>query len=122
MPNISAHMVIAKEVSRKLNVNSDDFIRGNLLPDIIDIEDSHYKIKNGVYLVSNIKRFLDLQDLSNNLYIGYLTHLLLDKHYLEDYLGKMFYNKNVFLDVKIYNYYYLNHRLINKFDLNIKLI
>ena len=34
MPSICAHMVIAKEVGKRLNINSDDFIRGNLLPDI----------------------------------------------------------------------------------------
>ena len=27
MPNISAHMVVAKEVAKKLNINSDDFIK-----------------------------------------------------------------------------------------------
>ncbi len=37
MPSISAHMVVAKEVSKKLNISSDDFIKGNLLPDIIDM-------------------------------------------------------------------------------------
>lgn len=121
MPSICAHMVVATEVSKKLNINSDDFIRGNLLPDIIAIEDSHHKIKNGVYLVPNISYFLNTLDLSKDLNIGYLTHLLLDKYYLEDYLAKLYYNKNIFLDSKIYNdYNYLNYRLIKKFKLNIK--
>ena len=43
MPSIAAHMICCKLVSDKLNINSEKFIRGNLLPDIIDKNDSHFK-------------------------------------------------------------------------------
>lgn len=119
MPNICAHMIVAQEVAKKLNIKSDDFIRGNLLPDIIDSNDSHHKIKSGVYLVPDINYFRKKLDLTNDLYLGYYTHLLLDKYYLESYLSKLYPNKNIFLDGLIYNDYdYINNYLINKFKLN----
>ena len=120
MPNISAHMIVAKEVAKRLKLNSDEFIKGNLLPDIINMEDSHHKVQNGVYMVPDIEYFLQNLDFSRDLNIGYLSHLLLDKHYLCDYLGSLYPNKNIFLDGTIYkDYDYLNSLLVNRFELNI---
>lgn len=108
MPNISAHMIVAKEVAKRLNINSDEFIKGNLLPDIIDMEDSHHKVQNGVYMVPDIEYFLKNLD------------LLLDKHYLSDYLGSLYSNTNIFLDGTIYkDYDYLNFQLVDRYGLNI---
>ena len=46
MPSMSAHMAIACTLSKKINVNEIDFIKGNLLPDLYDDKmKSHYKIK-----------------------------------------------------------------------------
>ena len=123
MPSISSHMIVAKAVAKRLNINSDDFIRGNLLPDIIDLEDSHHKIEKGVYMVPNIEYFIKKLDLTKDLHLGYLTHLLLDKHYLEEYLSNLYSNKNVFLDGVIYkDYDYLNHLLVKSFKLDTKSI
>ena len=120
MPNISAHMIVAREVGKRLNIKSDNFIRGNLLPDIIDINDSHHKIKSKVYMVPDISYFFKKLDLNNDLHLGYLVHLLLDKYYLEDYLAKLYPNKNIFIDSMIYrDYDYLNYNLIKKFKLNV---
>lgn len=120
MPNISAHIIVAMKVSKKLKLNSDEFIKGNLLPDIIDMEDSHHKVKNGVYMVPDIEYFLQNLDFSKDLNIGYLTHLLLDKHYLSDYLESLYPNKNIFLDGIIYkDYDYLNSRLVDRYGLDI---
>ena len=44
MPGICSHMIIAKEVSKRLNIDSDDFIRGNLLSDIIDLKEEEDRI------------------------------------------------------------------------------
>ncbi len=119
MPSITPHMIVATSVAKRLNINSEDFIRGNLLPDIIDIENSHHKIKSGKYMVPNIEFFLKNLDFTNDLDIGYLTHLLLDKHFLEDYLGKIYPNRNIFLDGLIYkDYDYLNHLLVKRFKLD----
>ena len=120
MPNISSHMIVAKEVAKRLNINSDEFIKGNLLPDIIDMEDSHHKVQNGVYMVPDIEYFLQNLDFSKDLNIGYFTHLLLDNHYLNDYLGFLYPNTNIFLDGTIYkDYDYLNFLLVNRFELDI---
>jgi len=120
MPNISAHMIVAQEVAKKINIKSDEFIKGNLLPDIIDIGDSHHKVQNGIYMVPDIEYFLQKLDFSKDLNIGYLTHLLLDKHYLSDYLGSLYPNTNIFLDGIIYkDYDYLNFLLVNRFGLNV---
>ena len=35
MPGIASHMVVAKLVGEKLKLNSDDFIQGNIMPDIL---------------------------------------------------------------------------------------
>ena len=120
MPNISAHLIVAKEIGKKLNLNNDDFIRGNLLPDVIDEKDSHQKFKKGVYMVPNINLCLKKLDLNNDMDIGYLIHLLLDKHFLEDYLGTLYPNKNIFSDGKIYeDYDYLNYKLVTEFNLDL---
>lgn len=120
MPSISAHMIVADKVSKILKINSDEFIRGNLLPDIVDTIDSHKKIESDLYLVPDIDYFLNNLDLTNDLYIGYLVHLLLDKHYLENYLPKIQPNKHVFLDNTIYkDYDYLNYPLVKLFNLDV---
>ena len=120
MPNISAHMIVAKEVSKILNINSDDFIKGNLLPDIIDLENSHHKILYDDYLIPDIDYFVDRIDFDNDLYIGYLTHLLLDKHYLIDYIKVLYSKTNVFSNGIIYDdYNFLNVLLVDKFELDI---
>lgn len=45
MPSIAAHMVVAKIIGEKLNIYNKDFIRGNILPDVVNIDDSHHKLK-----------------------------------------------------------------------------
>ena len=88
--------------------------------DIIDIEDSHHKVQNDVYMVPNIEYFFQNLYFSKDLNIGYLTHLFLDKYYLNDYLCSLYPNTNIFLDGDIYNDYdYLNSLLVNMFRLDI---
>lgn len=123
MPSITPHMVVATEVAKLLNINSEGFIRGNFLPDIIDIKNSHHKVESGIYMIPDIDYFIKKLDLTNDLDLGYLTHLLLDKHYLEDYLKKIYPNKNIFLDKKVYkDYDVLNHLLVKKFNLDVEYI
>ncbi len=70
-------------------------------------------------MIPDIDYFVEKLDFSNDLYIGYLTHLLLDKHYLNDYLKFLYPNIDIFADGKIYrDYDYLNSLLIDKFELN----
>ncbi len=121
MPNISSHMIVAKEVGKRLNINSDDYYKGNLLPDIIISEDSHSRIAIGVLLIPDIDKFLSNNDINNDLYLGYLVHLLLDKHFLEDYIMKITPDKNIFDTGEIYkDYDYLNDDLVKRFNLDVE--
>ena len=45
MPSIAAHMAVAKLISDKLYIDKEEFYKGNILPDIIDIPDSHHKMQ-----------------------------------------------------------------------------
>ena len=121
MPSIAAHMVVAKLVGEKLNIYNPEFIRGNLLPDVINIEDSHHKIKGVRHNIPDIEYFKNNLDLSNELYLGYYVHLLLDKYYLDDYIPTHVDNKDIFKDKTIYkDYCKVNPLLINKFELDIE--
>ena len=122
MPSMSAHMSIAKRVSDKLNINDSNFIKGNLLPDLYDNKQkSHYKIKGKKYMIPNIDEVINIFDLKDKTYLGYLTHLLLDKYYLEEYLMNI--DIDVFKDGNIYDDYdILNKDIIKHFDLDINYI
>lgn len=121
MSNISAHMIVAKKVGERLGVLSDEYYRGNLLPDIIKKSNSHYRKINGLYLVPDINEYLRKVSVNNDLEFGYLIHLLLDKHYLEDYICAIYPEKNVFEDKRIYrDYDYLNQALVEYFKLDIE--
>ena len=120
MPSIAAHLVCSKLVAGKLGIKDSDFIKGNILPDIIDISDSHKKIKGKYYYIPNINYFLSTLELNNYLQLGYLTHLLLDKYFLEDYIYDIVGEKDVFGSKIIYKEYdILNFQLLKRFNINI---
>ncbi len=118
MPSIACHMIVAKLVSEKLNIKSDDYIIGNLLPDIAKSkEESHKKVQGNYFLVPDIKYFKETLDLKNKTDLGILTHLLLDKHFLEEFMP---HNNKLFEDKTIYKEYdLLNYKLIKKFNLDV---
>lgn len=120
MPNISSHMAVAKRIDELLKINNDNFYRGNLFPDLFqDKNKSHYKIPGSRYLIPDIeyvKENLNLKDKKN---LGILTHLLLDKYYLEEYLINI--KDNVFESKRIYNDYdILNKDIIEHFKLDLE--
>ena len=120
MPSIAAHMAVADLVSKNLKIDSEDFIRGNLLPDITIDLDSHHRIEGKMFYTVDIEYFKNKLDLSNPLYLGYYTHLLLDSYYEEVYLPNNVTNKNIFKDRIIYKEYDLiNYQLVNKFNLDV---
>ena len=120
MPNISAHMIVAREVGDRLDIHSDDYYRGNLLPDIINIENSHHRIQSKVFPIPDIEWFLNNLDFTSDMDFGFFIHLLVDLHYLEDYLTPK-YLYNIFNDKRVYlDYDYLNHKLVKKFNLDTK--
>lgn len=120
MPSIAGHMVIAKLVSSKLGIESSEFIKGNLLPDIINMRDSHHKIKGKHFYIPDIDYFKRNLDLEDPLYLGYYTHLLLDKYFLEDFFSQNIKNLEVFSNGIVYNEYsLLNYQLVRKFGLDV---
>ena len=122
MPSIGAHMACAKLIGEKKNINLDEFYKGNILPDVMNGEKykSHYKIKDRIYYIPNIEEAISILDLSRDLYLGYLSHLLLDKHFLSDYLTIKYPNNNLFIDGIIYkDYDILNSSIVNDFNLDV---
>ena len=122
MPNISSHMIVAKEVGKELGINSFEYYRGNLLPDIINSNDSHHRILSGPFLIPDINYFINNLDLTKDINIGYLVHILLDYHYLEEYIKRMYPDRNIFLDqdrAVYHDYDYLNSSLVKLFNLDI---
>lgn len=125
MPSIAAHLVVCKLVGNELNKESLGFIQGNVLPDIIKIEDSHCKIKGKYYLIPDIDASLKKSNIKDNDVLdGYLCHLLLDKYFLDEYVPnniKEYDKVNLFQENGIYrDYSIINKRLINSFYLDVK--
>lgn len=123
MPNICAHMIVAKEVGEKLGINSFDYYRGNLLPDISKDKDSHHRIDVGPFFIPDINYFIENLDLSKDINIGYLVHILLDYHYLTEYIMGLYPNRNIFEEpgrLVYLDYDYLNHDLVERFNLDTK--
>lgn len=121
MPGIVAHMIVAKLVGDILHINSDDFIIGNILPDILSIgnDSAHHKIQGTLYQIPNINYWKDRLDLTKDKHLGYLTHLLLDLHFLNEYVPEKVKNKNAFIDKSMYkDYDILNSRLVKSFRLD----
>ncbi len=121
MPNMSSHMSVAKRVGDILNIKDKEFIKGNLLPDLYnDKVKSHYKIQGKIYLIPDIDYVINNLDLNNKLNLGILTHLLLDKYYLVDYLGVKYKDNIIDGSKDIYNDYdIINQDIVNHFKLDI---
>lgn len=96
MPSWSIHLAVAKKVNKKLKLNEDLFLYGNLIPDVdkgtfITRYDAHYYNENLPFptvpqeKMIDINKFLDIykNKLNNPLILGYYSHLLTDQFYNE---------------------------------------
>ena len=122
MPNISSHMIVATLVGKELGINSFDYYRGNLLPDIMKGKDSHHRLVYGPLFIPDVNYFLKNLDLNKDINIGYLVHILLDYHYLTEYIPSLYPNRNIFEEPNklVYkDYDYLNHDLVERFNLDV---
>ena len=120
MPSIAVHMAVAKLVADMLNIDDNNFILGNILPDIVSGDDSHHKIRGKYYLIPDLSYFKNKLDFNNKLHLGYYTHLLLDKYFLEDYILNNVNDLNIFKNKEIYkDYDCLNYRVINNYNLDV---
>ena len=60
-------------------------------------------------------------DLKSNLALGYLSHFLLDKYFLENYIYEVVKGEEIFLNGKIYEEYdIINYKLLEKFNIDVK--
>ncbi len=96
MPSWSIHLAVAKKVNKKLKLNEDLFLYGNLIPDVdkgtfITRYNAHYYNEKLPFptvpqeKMIDINKFLDTykNKLNNPLILGYYSHLLTDQFYNE---------------------------------------
>jgi len=119
-----SHFVCAKLISEQLGLDEQDFTVGNILPDLVQNQTcSHFKIQKGQIYVPDVEfavnSVINLDDTTR----GYLTHLMLDRRYLDTYVPQFGqHGDNVaelFSGDKIYaDYSILNARLLEYFNLD----
>lgn len=92
MPSWPIHIALAHKLNKQLKLN-DDFILGNIMPDVLDgyvIKPSNKTEKKQSHYYSNKKinpeNFVkeNKNELHNPIILGYLIHLLTDKFYNEE--------------------------------------
>lgn len=96
MPSWSVHLAIAKKVNKKLKLNDDLFLYGNLIPDVdkgtvITRYETHYYNEKLLFPTVPKEKMIDIKNflkeykekLNNPLILGYYSHLLTDQFYNE---------------------------------------
>lgn len=103
MPTWGIHLLTAKKVSKKININENDynsFLIGNIIPDvnngyliqnvskIISHKDTHYYTeekyaKTNKIMYYNVGKFIkdNAENIKNPVVLGYITHLLTDLYW-----------------------------------------
>lgn len=107
MPGIVGHMAVAKTVGDELNITSDDFYRGNLLPDISKEgrSKSHFLKQGRFFHIPNTLYYREKYDLEQDLNLGYYTHLLLDRYYFDEFIPSITRDRDIFRSGIIYEDY-----------------
>lgn len=125
MPNIVAHYICGKLVASKLKINEVAFLKGNLYPDYV-LKDMHYRIQGKRFEVPDYEKFFQEAEFEDKLFkLGFLTHLMLDKLFLDDYVLNNIYNRidskiDIFEPDKIYqDYTNMSKRLLKKYNLSL---
>lgn len=86
MPNIVAHYICGCLVAKKLGIEDEEYLKGNLCPDYVD-KSKHYRTNGKKFRVPDISSFLENEPFTNEMErLGFLTHLLLDKLFLDDFV------------------------------------
>ena len=125
MPNIVAHYICGKLVAKKLRISDKKYLQGNLYPDYVN-KKRHYRILGRKFEIPDINKFIREERIENKLFkIGFLTHLMLDKLFLDDFVINNIYTKiddcvNIFEKDKIYkDYTNMSKKLLKHYNLNI---
>ena len=113
MPGFVIHIAIANEYIRKHEKNElyEEFLKGNILPDITSDKSSTHYGKSPAY--TSLKGFLDNNKIDNSFNRGHFLHLVTDylfyNHYLDRYIKKDMYH----------DYDVLNKYLIEKYKIDL---
>lgn len=89
MPSSNIHLKVANELNKRLNINSIDFIVGNIAPDAVNINgfasrekrwSAHLRDKDLDTWISNAKNFYyqNKDKYNNEFLLGYISHILTD--------------------------------------------
>lgn len=89
MPSSNIHLKVANELNKRLNINSIDFIVGNIAPDAVNINGfasrekrwaAHLRDKDLDTWISNAKNFYyqNKDKYNNEFLLGYISHILTD--------------------------------------------
>ena len=94
MSSHKIHLVIAKKVNDRINMDLDSIMIGTVLQDICNEKDhsiSHYQEKV-LERLANLDKFVEKyrDKIDNPILVGYLIHILIDRFYNE-YMFKHFY-------------------------------
>ena len=109
MPSSNIHLKVAYELNKRLNINSEHFIVGNIAPDAVNINGfaskeerwtSHLRDKDFDIWISKVEDFYNL-NVGNYQYeflLGYISHILTDV--LHDKYLYMHQRKQIISDTK----------------------
>ena len=131
MPSYVVHLSVANDIREKIKVNKNDFIFGNILPDVFNgymvkdmkIEDhkkTHYvsvnKINNNTTSLPDYKLFLEKNELDNDVKLGYFVHILTDYYWNKYAIDKYGADVNVLKqhDFNLFNSYILLNKKLEK--------
>ena len=89
MPSSNIHLKVAYELNKRLNINSPDFIVGNIAPDAVNVNGfapkeerwpAHLRNKDLDIWISNAKEFyfLNKDKYNYEFLLGYISHILTD--------------------------------------------
>lgn len=123
MPGIVGHMAVAKTVGEELNINSDEFYQGNLLPDILEGSKrrSHFKKQGRFFHIPNTLYYRESFDLDSDQNLGYYTHLLLDRYFMDEFIPSITRDRDIFRSRTIYDDYdKSNASIIEYFALDVE--
>lgn len=140
MPTWAIHLSIAKKLNTKLNLSKDEFLFGNILPDIpngyyikdissiISYNETHFiPVDEDKYIncpkIPKYELFLDKYSnyIKNPVILGYYVHLLTDYYFNKEIINNYItLGVNVdFNTIKQFDFKLLEKYLINKTDIKI---
>lgn len=113
MPGFVIHLAIAKKQLEKGIIKHEvEFIRGTIAPDILKEKgiESHYSKTSGT---SNVKKFVETNDMNTDYNKGYFLHLITDVMFYK-YIVKNWSASSIYNDYDI-----LNKRIIEKYKISL---